>query len=138
MKRLVRSGVVVLGLCALSLVGCETKRIWLQISGIDDGSVQGIWLWRLSEVTGSYERTCRFPFEGTQQPGTLEVLAYFQQCEGDQANNGFAVPIKRSPTQPDSITVGLWYVAWNGAGVYKVSAYGIDGETALSDSSRRL
>ena len=138
MNRFVRSGVGALALCALSLAGCDTKRLWLQVSGLDDGVTDGVWLWRLSEVNGTYERTCRFAFEGTDAVGNLETLAYIQECDDGRLSSNFSVPINRSPNQPDTVTVGLRYQNWFGAGVYKISSYGLYGETSLSGSTLQL
>ncbi len=138
MNRYLRSGVVALALCSFSLVGCETKRLWLQVTGIDDGIIEGVWLWRLSEQSGSYERACRFLFGGETGFGDIESLAYTQECEDGQTGYALTVPVKRSQNQPDTITVGLWYLDWVGAGVYKVSSYGLYGETSLSDSTLEL
>lgn len=135
MNRFVRSGVVALALCAFSLVGCETKRLWLQVTGLDDGIIEGVWLWRLSEESGIYERACRFPFAGTGETGDVETLWYTQDCQDALAGFELWAPIKRSASQPDTITVGLWYVNWYGAGAYKISSYGLYGETSLSEST---
>ena len=139
MNRFVRSGVVALALCALSLAGCETKRLWLQVTGLDDGIIDGIWLWRLSQESGTYERACRFPFAGTDAPGNIERLDYIQECGGGSTNLKFSVPIKRSLSHPDTVTVGIWYVdRYGGAGTYKISSYGLYGETSLSGSAIQL
>jgi hypothetical protein len=134
-SRFVRSGVIALALCAFSLVGCETKRLWLQVTGLDDGIIDGVWLWRLSEESGDFERACRIPFAGTQAVGELEMLIYTQECEDENAGFELSAPIKRSESRPDTITVGLWYMNWRGAGAYKISSYGLYGETSLSEST---
>ncbi len=135
MNRFVRCGVVVLVLCGISLVGCAPKRIWLQIAGFDDGLIDGVWLWRLSQESGTYERACRFPFAGVGAPGNVESLAYVQECEDGAVSGQFYVPIRRSQIRPDTVTVGLWYLNWSGAGAFKISSYGLNGETALSGST---
>ena len=136
MNRFVRSGVVALALCAFSLVGCETKRLWLQVKGLDDGIVEGVWLWRLSEESGIYERACRIPFAAEADAvGDLQTLVYTQDCEDGHAGFELSAQIKRSESRPDTVTVGLWYIDWNDAGVYKVSSYGHYGETSLSEST---
>lgn len=138
MNRFVRSGVVALALCAFSLVGCGTKRVWLQITGLDDGITEGVWLWRLSEASGTYERTCRFGFAGTDAAGGLETLGYTRDCKGGNAGLELRAPIKRSTSRPDTITVGLQFVNLYGTGFYKISSYGRNGETSLSESTVKL
>jgi hypothetical protein len=136
-NRFVRSGVIALALCAFSLVGCDTKRVWLQITGLDGGITEGVWLWRLSEASGTYERACRFWFAGTDAAGGLETLGYTQDCKGGNTNFALRAPIKRSKIRPDTITVGLVFVNLYGTGVYKISSYGPSGETSLSKSTLR-
>jgi hypothetical protein len=137
-NRFVRSGVVALALCAFSLVGCETKRVWLQLTGLDDGITEGVWLWSLSKESGTYERACRFWFAGIDAAGGLETLGYTQDCEG--ANDGFELraPVKRSESRPGTIAVGLVFMNLYGTGVYKISSYGRYGETSLSESTIQL
>jgi hypothetical protein len=137
-NRFVRSGVVALALCAFSLVGCGTKRVWLQITGLDDGITEGVWLWRLSKESGTYERACRFRFAGTDAAGGFETLGYTQHCQGGNAGFELRAPVKRLESRPGTITAGLEFMNLYGTGVYKISSYGLYGETSLSESTVQL
>ena len=141
LKRILRLSVVAWVLCLVPLFGCETKRVWLQLEGVGDGSVEGIWLWRLSNTLGSYERVCRIPFGDQQVVGTTESFHYVQECgDGGQDGIGFDLrtDLKRSTPTQTKVTIGLWYMRWEDPGVYKVSSYGLDGESALSASTIQL
>jgi hypothetical protein len=139
MNRIVRSSVLALALCTLSLVGCESKRVWLQLTGLDDGNAEGIWLWRLSEQSGAYERTCRIVFGQPVYVGESEWLDYTQHCgEASGGLNTWRTALKRSPESPETVTIGLWYTSLEDPGAYKVSSYGLYGETSLSESTLPL
>lgn len=136
-----RLSVVAWVLCLVPLFGCESKRVWLQLDGVDGGTVEGIWLWRLSEELGSYERVCRIPFDDPQLIGTTESLHYYQEC-GNNGQDGVGfdlrTDLKRTAASQSKVTIGLWYMRWEESGVYKVSSYGANGETALSTSTIQL
>lgn len=138
MNRFFRSSLITLALCVFSLVGCESKFAWLQVTGLDDGSTEGIWLWRLSEQSGTYERTCRIAFDQPQSVGGIEWLEYAQNCGDGSTTLKLRTSLTRSPASPETATVGLWYLSSKAPGAYKVSSYGIYGETALSGSTLQL
>ncbi len=138
MNRVFRSSLIALALCASSLLGCESKRVWLHVTGLDDGNADGIWLWRLSEQSGVYERNCRIVFGQPEYVGGAESLEYAQDCGDGSPVLKLRTPLKRSPVNPETVTVGLWYMRWQTPGIYKVSSYGFYGETALSDSTLQL
>jgi hypothetical protein len=138
MNRIFRSSLLALALCAFSLVGCESNRVWIQLTGLDNGNAEGIWLWRLSESSGAYERTCRIVFGQPEFVGEREWLAYTQECGDASTGLKLRTTLKRSPENPETVTVGLWYLRWGDPGAYKVSSYGVYGETALSGSTLHL
>jgi len=138
MNRSFRSSLITLALCVSSLVGCESKLVWLQVTGLDDGSAEGIWLWRLSEQSGAYERVCRIAFGQPQSVGGIEWLEYAQDCGDGRTTLKLRTALKRSPASPETATLGLWYLRSEAPGAYKVSSYGISGETALSGSTLEL
>lgn len=138
MNRVFRSSLIALALCASSLLGCESKRVWLQVTGLDDGNAEGIWLWRLSEQSGAYERVCRIVFGQPEYVNGIESLEYAQDCGRGSKTLKLRTSLTRSPDNPEAATVGLWYQRWENPGVYKVSSYGFYGETALSGSTLHL
>lgn len=135
MNRVIRSSVLALALCAFSLVGCESKRVWLQLTGLDNGNTEGIWLWRLSETSGAYERNCRIVLGEHAYAGGTEWLEYSQDCGDGNTAQEMRTALERSSEDPEVVTAGFWYVRWENPGTYKVSSYGFYGETALSAST---
>jgi hypothetical protein len=138
MHRIFRSSIFALALFAFSLVGCESKRVWLQLTGLDNGNTVGIWLWRLSETSGAYERVCRVVFGQPEYVSGSEWLDYSQDCGDGSAPLTLRTELKRSPEDPETVTAGFWYLRWENPGAYKVSSYGFYGESALSESTRHL
>ena len=140
-KRFFRLSMLAWVLFVLPLVGCETKRVWLQLEGVNTGVVEGIWLWRFSDELGTYERFCRIPFTDRDLIGGVDSVRYVQECggaDGEPAGIDLHAELKQSGSAPDRVTVGLWYMRWEDPGVYKVSSYGAYGETALSTTSIEL
>ena len=138
MSRIFRSSIFALALFAFSLVGCESKRVWLQLTGLDNGNTVGIWLWRLSETSGAYERVCRVVFGQPEYVSGAEWLDYRQECGDGAAPLPLRTELKRSPEDPETVTAGFWYLRWENPGAYKVSSYGFYGESALSESTLHL
>lgn len=132
MNRRLRLGWLALVFLWVPLTGCETKRVWLEVGDFGTSAIEGIWLWRLSEQSGSYERICRIPFGAVVAEGGAESLPYAQECEDGRTGIALEAAIERSAPDPDTIRVALWYMRWEDPGTYKVSTYGADGESALS------
>ena len=137
MRRMLRSGAALWLLLLFPLTACETKRVWLDLPAFGDGSVEGVWLWRRSDASGAWERTCRIPFLDYQQAGARETLTYTQECEDERAGLELSSRIER-PETPDTVRVSLWYMRWEDPGTYRVSAYGPNGESALSETTLDL
>ena len=137
MRRMLRSGAALWLLLLFPLTACETRRVWLELPAFGDGSVEGVWLWRRSDASGAWERTCRIPFLEQAQVGSRETLTYTQECEDERA--GFELSSRlEHPETPDTVLVSLWYMRWENPGTYKVSAYGPSGESALSETTLDL
>ncbi|RIL06869.1 MAG: hypothetical protein DCC71_05225 [Proteobacteria bacterium] len=137
MQRL-RLAIAALTLLAVPLTGCETKRVVLELASFGTESVEGIWLWRLSEQSGVYERACRIPFGAIVAAGGGETLPYAQECNDGHAGLALESDVERAAEDPDTIRVALWYMRWEEPGTYKVSTYGADGESALSSTTLDL
>jgi len=137
-RSILRAGLLAGALLVLPLTGCDTREVWLEIPGFGQGAVEGIWLWRLSSRTGHYERACRIAFQGVESEGTDEMLDYIQKCPDGRPGYPLRAVLGHSAVDPDAVTVGLWYVRWEEPGTYRVSAYGPDGETPLSETTLTL
>jgi hypothetical protein len=129
---------LLLPLLALPLTGCETKRIWVELPSFGDGTVDGVWLWRLDGESGEYVRQCQLPIGDVETIEEREAVYYDQDCGDAPFEWNLHAAVERSPEQPDTVRLGLWYMRWEDPGTYKLSAYGADGESALSDTTLEL
>lgn len=137
MRRMLRSGAALWMLLLFPLTACETKRVWLELPSFGDGSIDGVWLWRRAEVSGAWERTCRIPFLDLERVGADETLTYIQECKNEGAGIELTSRLE-APETPGTVRLSLWYMRWEDPGTYKVSAYGPDGESALSETTLDL
>jgi hypothetical protein len=139
MRVALRSLIAATLLLGLGLGGCETRRIWIEVPQFGDGAIDGIWLWRLAESTQTYERACRIPFGDPEMVAARETFVYEQEC-GDPQHVGVELrtDVDRLAEEPQTVTIGLWYLRWEAPGTYKVSTYSADGESALSDMTLDL
>ncbi len=138
MHRAIRRSILALSLLLFPLVGCETKEVWLELPAFGSGAIDGVWLWRLSETTDTYERACRITLADPEAVDGQESLGYVQECNGDNESIPLSAALERHPDDPESVTLGIWYMRWEEPGVYKVSSYGEEGESALSETTLDL
>ena len=137
-QRSIRRSILALTLLLFPLVGCETKEVWVELPAFGSGDVDGVWLWRLSEMTDTYERACRITLDDPADVNGQESLGYVQDCDDEHAGVQLSATLERDPNNPEAVTLGLWYMRWEDPGVYKVSSYGEDGESALSETTLDL
>ena len=121
-------------------LGCETKGVTIEIPGYGVGDVDGVWLWRLTEGTGQYERVCRLELGAPQlSKKGVEVLPYLQVCTApDQVGMDLTAEISRLPANPTTIVVKLWYFRYADAGQFRASSYNSAGESSLSPTALTL
>ena len=68
-----------------------------------------------------------------------ETLGYVQACGEEQvAELRLSAELERDPSDPESVALGFWYMRVEMARHVQVSAYGGDGESALSDDAIEL
>ena len=135
MSRRLSGGLAVLALLALPLLGCEPRKM---VVAVDDfgPEVEGLWLWRLAEDTGQYERTCRLTILDVRRNAAgAERAHYIQECLDGTPGVEISAPITRAPEDPTRVTMEIYYWRHEGAGVYKISSYGPSGESPLSDTT---
>jgi hypothetical protein len=121
-----------IGIGALSLlllVGCETKGVSVEIPGFDDAAVEGIWLWRLSETSGDYERICLIELIPGDDASSVD---YIQRC--DLSGDGMLLEARLQALtgDPTGARLDLWYVRWEEPGAYRASLVNEWGESELS------
>ena len=136
MQRVIRRCILVLTLSLLSQLGCGITQVWLQLPSFS--SIRGIWIWRLSEETHDYERVCRVHFDDTESSNGQEVVPYVQECAAIPGSAPILASVARDASNPDVVKLGLRLLYAVKEGVYRVSSYGDDGESALSATSLSL
>ena len=99
MQRCIRRRILALTLLLFPLVGCEPKQVWLELPAFGSGDVDGVWLWRLSESTAGYERTCRITLDDPKHVNGLEQLGYRQECVAEDA------PVELAPRSSATRTI---------------------------------
>lgn len=137
MSRWLRLFVLALPLLAMPLTACETKRIWIELPSFGDGNVDGVWLWRLAE-DGAWERFCHLPIGDVVTASQGETVHYDQECGDRDLGFDMTATIERVEQDPETVRVGLWYVRWEDPGTYRLSSHGVDGESALSETTLEL
>ncbi len=121
-------------------LGCETKAVTIEIPGYGNGDVDGVWLWRLVEGTGQYERSCRIDLDAPQlSKKGVEVVPYLQVCAApDQIGMDLTAEISRLPSNPSTIVVKLWYFRYADPGQFRASSFNSAGESPLSPTALML
>ena len=128
-RRLVASALVL-----LPLGGCATTLLTIEIPGF--GEVEGIWLWRLSEASGQYERAGSVAISQPYQGPDGESVDYVESCSNGPIGKAHQAALARSSSDPNDVTLEILYVSCDGVGgAYKVSAYGQAGESPLSPTA---
>ena len=123
---------MVLCLLLAPLSGCNVSQVTIEVPTFGDGSVDGLWFWRLSSTTGQYERDCRVTLSAPDSNQEGEYVGYAEQC-ANQLDINLNAFIRRSPSDPNTVTMVLWYTRFQSApGTYKASAYNAAGESGLS------
>jgi len=139
-RRLTLIGVALL---LLTVTGCKWFEVAVRISDFDSRRVQGVWVWRKDTVTGQWQRAGQIVFQTPATPvvsggkAPVEELPYVV-VQPDGFGLPLHAPVQRDPTNPDQVTVRLWYARFLDAGEYRVSTYNESGESALSPQSLEL
>jgi hypothetical protein len=118
----------------LPMMGCETKALTLAIPGFGNGNIDGLWLWRLAETTGRYERACKIQLSDPQKTASgMELLPYLQVCDSpNEYGMNMSAEVHRLTGDPSTIVVKLWYFRWADPGQFRASSYNSVGESPLS------
>jgi hypothetical protein len=120
--------------------GCETRAVTMEIPGFGQASIEGVWLWRLSESTGQYERSCRLELYDPQLGASgNEEVPYLEVCDTPgQIGMDLKATISRLPTDSDTIVLTMWYFRYRDPGQFKASSYNAAGESPLSSTTLSL
>ena len=128
----------VVGLAALALLplqGCSLSYFTIAIPDFESKAVQGVWLWRLSPTTGTYERDTQFVFVATEAVDGSELLTY-SAVPGDGAPPvQISTYLTRDGQDPDRASLQLIYTRSSGTGSYRASSYNQLGDSPLTDEA---
>jgi hypothetical protein len=120
-------------LLLLPLGGCAACLLRIEVPGFGDGTVEGVWLWRLSTVTGQYERSSRLVFSAPVLGPDGETVDFALQCVNGSPSSQASATVEPSSSDPTTATLSLYYTSCDGLpGTYRASAYNEAGESALS------
>jgi hypothetical protein len=123
-------------LLLLPLGGCAACLLRIEVPGFGDGTVEGVWLWRLSTATGQYERSSRLVFSAPAVAPDGETVDFEQQCANGSPGTRASATVEPSPSDPSTATLSLYYTSCDGLpGTYRASAYNEAGESALSSTT---
>jgi len=137
MRRVLRPGMMLaLALLLMPLSGCEGKRVWVDLPSFSADAIEGIWLWRLSVASGSYERVCRIPFGALTTSNGTTTLSYTQECLAGLKTSELQATVAYPAA--DTVRVEIFYVRTEDPGTYKITSYGSHGESALSATTLQL
>ena len=129
-ERVIWRGILTLTLLPFFLVGCsEPKVVWLELPSFS--AIDGVWFWRRSEATDTYQRACRIELADPETVNGQAIVDYIQECDDGQSGVPLSAAVERTRLR-NTVRLGLWYSASEGPGVYRVSSYGKRGESALS------
>ena len=106
----------------------------IQIPDFDQ--VDGIWLWRLSDATGAYERSGRIQFSELSSAPEGQRLLYRETCASGASGLSSQAWLSRAANDPSTATVALHYLSCEApGGTYRATAYNDAGESALSETT---
>jgi hypothetical protein len=121
---------IAFGALSISLLaGCETKGVIVEVPDFDASAIQAIWLWRLSETSGEYERVCQIELTPGDD-GTS--VAYIQRCPESGDGYLLSAQLEPLPNDPSGALLDLWYMRFEDPGTYRASLVNEWGESDLS------
>ena len=140
MKILARLAFAVLVASLPFLSGCDYRSLSIEIPGFDAFAVEGVWLWKLNEDTGRYERAggIRLHRDATAQEWwpalatDAEVIAYSNTSQEDVV---LPAEVIRNPASPDRVTLRLLYLNNQETGSFRATIFNAAGESDLSDQT---
>ncbi len=130
--RLRKIALATITVAALSLQGCTVGCFTIEIPDFASKAVSGVWLWRLSPVTGVYERDTQFVF-GTPAPGEGGERLDYQAAPTDGSPPlSLTAYVLRDSSNPDEVRLQLLFSRADDPAYYRASTYNGAGDSPLS------
>lgn len=145
-RRRLRGALLALSLLAIPTLGCEAKKLQIQLESFFSSEIDGIFLFRADTLDGPFERVCEIRFSDfrtiVRRGNQVERIRYLQNClDGQQGTPALLLETTaRHPEDgdPDAILLELWYLRFEPTGFYKATAFNAAGESPLSVSALPL
>jgi hypothetical protein len=124
---------------ALLVSGCDLSLeiIAIRMLDFDSSRIEGASIWRLSEVTGDFERVSDVPFTRAVFESGEEGLSYPVHDDSGQELTLWA-EFTRELETPSIVTVRFWWRRTTDVGVFKVSTFNAAGQSPLSERAAEL
>ena len=140
MQRLFTRHVLILFVFALLVVlpGCNLSFLSVQIPDFDSSRVLGVWIWRLSELSGQWERDTRIDFVDTLTSNGGELVSYATVVGTLGERGNLPSGLARDATSSDRVTLSLGFLRLSAPGQFRVSTWNAYGDSPLSNASATL
>jgi len=119
-------------LAVVPLQGCTLGCFTIAIPDFVSKAVTGVWLWRLSPLTGLYERDVQLAFAPLTQLPDGERLDYQAAPSDGSPPMQMTTYVVRDPANPDQVTLRLLFSRIDEPGSYRASTYNGRGDSPLS------
>lgn len=120
------------------LPGCDLSFLSVQIPDFDSHRVQGVWIWRLSERSGQWERDTRIDFVDTSPWNGAELMSYTSVVGTLGERGTLPSGLTRDPANPDRVSLSLGFARLSAPGQFRVSTWNAYGDSPLSNASAAL
>ncbi|NNL67775.1 MAG: hypothetical protein HKP30_16115 [Myxococcales bacterium] len=115
------------------LIPEHVKVLRLQLPSFDEDAIQGVWMWRRSEVTGEFEAVSEIRLTDSVLEGETEFVEYeLLDPAGSSLGVTLSAEVDRSGAMPE---LSLWFIRFTLPGEFKASVYNAAGESGLSAES---
>jgi hypothetical protein len=109
------------------------KVLRLELPSFEEGRIQGIWMWRRSEVDGGFEPVSEIRLLGIATDQGQEYLEYrLMDPSGNPLDLVLSAAIARTGS---SAVVSLWFLRFAEPGAFKASVYNAVGDSGLSEQT---
>jgi hypothetical protein len=129
--RLRRVALPLLCLLALSVSGCELKKVKVELPTFFSSGIEELHFWRLDEQRSEYVRSGHVRFSDLFGPPGRKAIRYTMVNPDGSEGLTLTAPVK---VKDDAILVEVIFSRWPDPGWFRVSARNEAGESALSES----
>lgn len=115
------------------LIPEHVKVLRLQLPTFDQDAIQGVWMWRRSDVTGEFEAVSEIRLTDSVVENEVEFIEYeLLDPAGNSLGVTLSAEVDRTGPMPE---LSLWFIRFTLPGEFKASVYNAAGESGLSAES---